>query len=73
MTIDEKFTNLMYDLSQIRDEDFKTLKNENEELRDRVNMLEPYIKTLEERNEVLENLILENSKREDESILRRMK
>lgn len=73
MTTDEKFTNLMYDLSQIRDEDFKTLKNENEELKDRVNMLEPYIKTLEERNEVLENLILENSKREDESILRRMK
>lgn len=72
MTTNEKFTNLMYDLSQIRDEDFKTLKNENEELRDRVKMLEPYIKTLEERNEVLENLILENSKREDESILRRM-
>ena len=72
MTTDEKFTNLMYDISQIHDEDFKTLKNENEERRDRVNMLEPYIKTLEERNQVLENLIAENSKREDESILRRM-
>lgn len=69
MTTDEKFTNLMFDLSQIHDEDFKELKNENEELRDRVKMLEPYIKTLEERNEVLEELVLRNEESEARRIM----